>query len=319
MSLPPVLQDSLRLPIVASPMFIVSQPDLVCAQCQSGIVGSFPALNARSPEILDEWLTEIAERNAAFAKANPDKKVAPVAVNQICHATNTRVPADMEVCVKHKVPIIITSLRPPEEVVTAVHSYGGVVFHDVINERHARKAVEQGVDGLILVAAGAGGHAGAYSPFALVQDIREWFDGTILLSGSISTGNNVLAAQAMGADLAYIGSTFIATEEAIAAPEYKQMIVDCNGKDIVYTNLFSGVPGNYLKPSVAANDLDPDNLPVSDKSAMNFGSGGNTEARVWKDIWGAGQGIGQVKSVVPTADVLDRIEREYLEAKKSLA
>lgn len=313
-SLPPVLKDSLRLPVVGAPMFIVSTPRLVIAQCSSGIVGGFPALNARSSAQLDEWLSEVAGALDAERKRRPQASIAPFAVNQIVHATNNRLERDVELCVRHRVPIIITSLRPPAEVVAAVHGYGGVVFHDVINVRHARKAAEQGVDGIIAVCAGAGGHAGTLSPFALTKEIREFFDGTIILAGAITSGGDVLAAQAIGADLAYMGTRFIAVREANAPDEYKQMIVASAAEDVVYTSLFSGVKGNYLKASAARTGLDPDNLPEADKSKMNFGSGGNTELKAWRDIWSAGQGVGAIHDAPPVAELVDRLEREYREA-----
>lgn len=311
MSLPPVLQNSLRLPVVGAPMFIVSGPALVIAQCRAGIVGSFPALNARPQPLLDDWLAEITETLEADRAANPDKPIAPFAVNQICHASNDRLEADMQTCVKYQVPIVITSLRPPQMVVDAVHSYGGVVFHDVINMRHARKAIEQGVDGIIAVCAGAGGHAGMLSPFALVKELRAEFDGTILLSGAMTSGQDVVAAQAIGADLAYIGSRFIATEEANADAAYKQMLVDTAASDIVYSSLFTGVHGNYLKPSIENAGLDPNNLPEADKSTMNFGSGGNQKSKAWRDIWGAGQGVGSIHDVLPVGELVDRMADEY--------
>lgn len=311
MSLPTVLENRLSIPVVGAPMFIVSGPELVIEQCKAGIVGSFPALNARPQTLLDDWLSEITETLEAERKANPDKPIAPFAVNQICHASNDRLLADMETCVKHKVPIIITSLRPPKAVVDAAHSYGGVVFHDVINLRHARKAISEGVDGIIAVCAGAGGHAGTLSPFALVKELRQEFDGTILLSGSMSTGNDVLAAQAMGADLAYIGSRFIATAEANAVPGYKQMLVDSVASDIVYSSLFTGVLGNYLKPSIEKAGMDPDDLPAADKSTMNFGSGGNTKSKAWKDIWGAGQGVGSIHEILPVGELIEKMRDEY--------
>jgi len=311
MALPEPLARTLQLPAVASPMFIISNPELVIAQCKAGIVGSFPALNARPAEELDRWLASITEELDAYNQANPDQPAAPFAVNQIVHGSNDRLEHDLELCVKYKVPIVITSLGAKEVVNEAVHSYGGIVLHDVINNRFARKAIDKGADGLIAVAAGAGGHAGATSPFALVQEIREWFDGPLLLSGSIATGGSILGALAMGADLAYIGSAFIATAEANAEQAYKQAIVDHAADDIVYTNLFTGVHGNYLKPSITAAGLDPDNLPESDPSAMNFGSGGDSASKAWKDIWGCGQGIGAVKSVLPTADLVARLLREY--------
>ncbi len=316
--LPPILQN-LRLPAIGAPLFIVSNPALVIAQCKAGIVGSFPALNARPAEKLDEWITEIKEALAAHDRDHPDQPSAPYAVNQIVHRSNDRLQHDLELCVKHQVPIVICSLGAREEVYEAVHSYGGIVLHDVINQVFAHKAIDKGADGLILVASGAGGHAGAVSPFALVQETRAWFDGPIALSGSIATGRGVLAAEAMGADLGYIGSAFIATEEANADQAYKQAIVDYSADDIVYTNLFTGVHGNYLKPSVAAAGLDPDNLPESDPSAMNFGSGGNTDAKAWKDIWGCGQGIGAVKQLESTAAYVDRLHAEYQAAKRALS
>ena len=318
MSLPDSLKGTLRLPVVGAPMFIVSTPDLVLAQCKAGVIGSFPALNARPESMLDDWLAQITEELRDYKAANPQQLVAPFAVNQIVHASNTRLEHDVMMCVKHKVPIVITSLRPPLEVVQAVHSYGGLVFHDVINVRHARKAAEQGVDGLIAVCAGAGGHAGTLSPFALVKEIREFFDGTILLSGAMSTGSDVLAAQAMGADLAYIGTRFIATDEANAVPKYKQMIVDSTANDILYSSLFTGVHGSYLKGSVINAGLDPDDLPDADKSAMNFGSAGNTDKKAWKDIWGAGQGVGSMHEVQSTRDLILRMETEYKSALSAL-
>lgn len=311
MALPSLLKNRLSLPVVGAPLFIISNPDLVIAQCKAGIVGSFPALNARPAEVLDQWLTRIVEELDRHNQANPDRPAAPFAVNQIVHRSNDRLMHDVEMCVKHKAPIVITSLGAREEVNEAIHSYGGLVFHDIINNMFARKAVQKGADGLIAVAAGAGGHAGTTSPFALVQEIREWFDGPLLLSGSIANGASVLAAQAMGADLAYVGSAFIATEEANADPRYKQMIVDAASSDIVYSSLFTGVHGNYLKPSIANAGLDPDNLPEADASKMSFGSGGNERLKAWKDIWGCGQGIGAVKDVVPAAEVVARLTREY--------
>ena len=286
MGIPNQLKDKLTMPVIGAPLFLVSGPDLVIAQCKAGIVGSFPALNARPQHVLDEWIVRIKTELAEYQEQNPDAKVAPFAVNQICHGSNDRLMQDMETCVKHEVPIIITSLRPPSEVVDAAHSYGGLVFHDVINVRHAQKAAEQGVDGLILVCAGAGGHAGALSPFALVREVKEWFDGTIILSGSIGDGHSVASAIALGADYAYLGTRFIATEEANADPGYKKMLEESAASDIVYSSLFTGVLGNYLKPSIKNAGLDPDNLPDADKSAMNFGSGGNTDSKAWKDIWG---------------------------------
>ena len=311
LSLPESLQNKLRLPIIGAPMFIVSGPELVIAQCKAGIVGSFPALNARPEPVLDEWLTRIKAELAEEQERHPDRKIAPFAVNQIVHASNNRLQHDMELCVKHQVPIVITSLRPPAEVVEAVHSYGGLVFHDVINLRHAKKAIEQGVDGIITVCAGAGGHAGTTSPFALVKEVRDVFDGAIILSGSMSRGNDALAAQAIGADLAYIGTRFIATREANATDGYKDMIVDSDSADIVYTSLFTGVSGSYLKGSIVNAGLDPDNLPDGDKSTMNFGSGGDSDAKAWRDIWGAGQGVGSVHDVPDVASLVDEMERDY--------
>jgi nitronate monooxygenase len=320
--LPAVLKQ-LRLPVIASPLFIVSTPALVIAQCKAGIVGSMPALNARPASQLDEWLCEIKEALAAHDRAHPDRPAAPFAINQIVHKSNNRLEHDLDLCVKHRVPVIITSLGAREDVNEAAHGYGGVVLHDVIHNRFARKAIEKGADGLIAVAAGAGGHAGTTSPFALIQEIREWFDGPLALSGSIAHGRSVLAAQAMGADLAYIGSAFIATQEARAQEAYKQMIVASSAQDVVYTNYFSGVHGNYLKGSIVASGLDPDHLPEADPSKMNFGTsadGSNTSEtrKVWKDIWGCGQGIGAVKSVVPTAELVARLTREYVEARQAL-
>jgi len=314
MALPPLLQQ-LRLPVVGSPLFIISNPDLVIAQCKAGIVGSFPALNARPEPVLEEWLQRITEELDRHNQENPDSPAAPFAVNQIVHGSNARLEYDVEMCVKYKVPIMITSLGAKEWVNEAAHSYGGITLHDIINNRFAKKAVEKGADGLIAVATGAGGHAGTQSPFALIQEIRQWFDGPLLLSGSIATGDAVLAAQAMGADLAYIGSAFIATDEANADEAYKKAIVDCGADDIVYSNLFTGVWGNYLRPSIESAGLDPDNLPVSDPTAMNFGSGGNTDAKAWKDIWGSGQGIGAVKTTGPAADYVDKIYGEYQAAR----
>ncbi|MGQ3058266.1 MAG: NAD(P)H-dependent flavin oxidoreductase [Nevskia sp.] len=318
MSLPPVLRDRLRIPVVASPLFIISNPDLVIAQCKAGVVGSFPALNARPAEELGKWLARINEELDRHNQANPDRPAAPYAVNQIVHKSNNRLDHDLEMCVKYKVPIVITSLGARTDVNDAIHSYGGITLHDIINNKFARKAIEKGADGLIAVAAGAGGHAGTQSPFALVQEIREWFDGPLLLSGSIANGNAILAAQAMGADLGYIGSAFIATTEANADLRYKQCIVDCGADDIVYSNLFTGVHGNYLRPSIVAAGMDPDKLPESDPSKMDFGSGGNTDAKAWKNIWGCGQGIGAVKSVTSAGELVDRLEREYLAARGRL-
>jgi len=318
MALPPILSERLKLPVIAAPLFIISNPDLVIAQCKAGIVGSFPALNARPAEELDRWLEKITTELAEYDAANPESPSAPFAVNQIVHGSNDRLQHDMEMCVKWKVPIVITSLGAKEFVNESVHSYGGIVLHDIINDRFARKAIEKGADGLIAVAAGAGGHAGALSPFALVQELREWFDGPLLLSGSIANGDAVLAAQAMGADLAYIGSAFIATEEANAEQPYKQSLVDSSADDIVLSNLFTGVHGNYLKPSIIAAGMDPDNLPESDPSKMNFGSGGNSDAKAWKDIWGCGQGIGAVKAVLSAQELVDKIEAQYNVAKSRL-
>ena len=315
MALPPILKDTLRLPIIASPLFIISNPDLVIAQCKAGIVGSFPALNARPEPVLDQWLQRINEELDRHNQENPDSPAAPYAVNQIVHGSNARLEYDMEMCVKYKAPIVITSLGAKEWVNEAVHSYGGITLHDIINNRFAKKAVEKGADGLIAVASGAGGHAGTQSPFALIQEIREWFEGPLILSGAIATGDAVLAAQAMGADLGYIGSAFIATDEANADQGYKQAIVDCGADDIIYSNLFTGVHGNYLRPSIESAGLDPDNLPVSDPTQMNFGSGGNTDAKAWKDIWGSGQGIGAVKSRGPTADYVAQLAAQYNAAK----
>ncbi|MFT3821040.1 MAG: nitronate monooxygenase family protein [Rubrivivax sp.] len=312
--LPPVLQN-LPLPIIASPMFIVSTPELVIAQCTAGVVGSMPALNARPAAQLDEWLHEISEGLAAWNRDHPDRPAAPYAINQIVHKSNDRLEHDMQVCAKYKVPIVITSLGARTDVNDAVHAWGGVVLHDVINNGFAKKAIEKGADGLIAVAAGAGGHAGVKSPFALVAEIREWFDGPLALSGAIATGDAVLAALAMGADFAYVGSAFIATDEARAADAYKQCIVDSSSDDIVYSSLFTGVHGNYLKPSIRNAGLDPDHLPESDPSQMNF-AGDKTKA--WKDIWGCGQGIGAVKAVVPAAELVARIQREYLAARRRL-
>jgi nitronate monooxygenase len=303
--------DRLRLPVIGSPLFIVSGPELVIAQCKAGIVGAFPALNARPSGVLDEWLHRITEELAAHNRDHPQRPAAPFAVNQIVHKTNNRLDEDMEVCAKWQVPMVITSLGAREDVNQAVHQWGGIVLHDVINDRFARKAIEKGADGLIPVAAGAGGHAGGLSPFAFMAELRTWFDGLIALSGAIAHGRSVLAAQAMGADFAYIGSPWIATHEANAPESYKQGIVEGAAGDIVYTNLFTGIHGNYLKSSIVNAGLDPDNLPVSDPSAMNFGSGGNTEAKAWKDIWGSGQGIGMVGAIEAVADRVDRLESEY--------
>ena len=318
MALPPILKDTLKLPVVGSPLFIISNPDLVIAQCKAGIVGSFPSLNARPEHVLEEWLQRITDELDRHNQENPDSPAAPFAVNQIVHGSNNRLEYDLEMCVKFKVPIVITSLGAKEMVNDAVHSYGGITLHDIINNRFAKKAIEKGADGLIAVAAGAGGHAGEQSPFALNQEIREWFDGPLLCSGSIATGDAVLAAQAMGADLAYIGSAFIATEEANAEQAYKQAIVDCGADDIVYSNLFTGIHGNYLRPSIENAGLDPKNLPVSDPTAMDFGSGGNTDAKAWKDIWGSGQGIGAIKKIGSAADYVAKLQAEYEAAKQRI-
>jgi nitronate monooxygenase len=318
MTLPSILTEHLRLPVVASPLFIISHPALTLAQCKAGVVGSFPALNARPESQLDEWLAMITEDLAAYNAANPDRPAAPFAVNQIVHTSNKRLEHDLMLCVKYKVPIVISSLGAVPEVNAAVHSYGGIVLHDIINNRHANSAIRKGADGLIAVAAGAGGHAGQLSPFALVQEIREWFDGPLLLAGAIATGGAILAAQAAGADLAYIGSPFIATEEARAADAYKQAIVEGTAADIVYSNYFTGVHGNYLKPSIRAAGLDPDKLPEADPSKMDF-EAATTGVKAWKDIWGSGQGIGAVKSIQPVSALIDRLEREYRQARARLA
>ena len=318
MPVPAAFRDRLSIPVIGSPMFIASTPDLVIAQCKAGIVGSFPALNARPASQLDEWLSRIREELDAHARSNPGAKVAPFAVNQIAHASNDRLQHDMDACVRHKVPIVITSLRPPREIVDAVHSYGGLVFHDVISVRHARKAAAQGVDGIITVCAGAGGHAGVASPFALVREIRQFFDGTIVLAGAMSSGADVLAAQVIGADLAYIGTRFLATQEAHALDDYKRMIVESGSDDIVYTSLFSGVRGNYLRKSVIRTGFDPDNLPEADKSKMNFGSGSDLKTKVWRDIWSAGQGVGNIHEVLPTAELVARMVREYEDTRRRL-
>ena len=318
MSLPAPF-DRLRLPVIAAPLFIISVPELVIAQCKAGIVGSFPALNARPSGVLDEWLHRITEELSAHNRDNPDRPAAPFAVNQIVHKSNNRLEEDHEVCAKWQVPMIITSLGAREDLNEAAHKWGGIVLHDVINNRFARKAIEKGADGLIPVAAGAGGHAGVLSPFALMQEIREWFTGLVALSGSIACGRSVLAAQAMGADFGYIGTPWVATVEANAQAGYKDAVVAGSASDIAYTNLFTGVHGNYLRPSIVAAGLDPDNLPVSDPSAMNFGSGGNTKAKAWKDIWGSGQGIGAVKAIETVAERVDRLEAEYNAARAELA
>jgi nitronate monooxygenase len=318
MSLPQSLSDNMSLPLIGAPLFIISNPDLVIAQCRAGIIGSFPALNARPESLLDDWLFQIKEELASDTERPSDTPVAPFAVNQICHPSNKRLEHDVRLCVKHQVPIVITSLSPPAEIVQAVHSYGGLVFHDVINVRHAQKAAEQGVDGLILVAAGAGGHAGPLSPFALVQEVRQWFEGTVILSGAIASGQAIAASLAMGADLAYSGTRFIATKEANAQPEYKQMLVDSAANDIIYSSLFTGIHGNYLKPSISRAGLDPNNLPEGDKDLMDFEklSGGS---KAWKDIWGAGQGLGAIDSVEDTASVVEGLSREFHQTIQELA
>jgi nitronate monooxygenase len=318
MSLPLLLRDTLRLPVIGAPMFIVSGPELVLAQCKAGIVGSFPALNARPEPVLDEWLMRITRDVAEYRAQHPETKVVPYAVNQIVHTSNARLQHDLDLCVKHRVPIMITSLRAPDAVVEAAHSYGGLVFHDVTTIKHAKRALEAGVDGLILVCTGAGGHAGRLSPFALVPEVRAFYDGTIILSGSIASGGAILAAQALGADLAYIGTRFIASEEANAPAAYKQMIIESRAEDIVYTSLFTGVHGNYLKGSVVNAGMDPDKLPESDKTKMDFGSG-SAKAKAWRDIWGAGQGVGQVSDAPKTKVIVDRLEAEYQEARARVA
>ncbi len=315
----PAIFDRLRLPVIGSPLFIISGPELVIAQCKAGIVGSFPALNARPQSLLDEWLHQITEELAAWDRANPDRPAAPYAVNQIVHRSNDRLEADIATCAKWKVPITITSLGAREELNQAVHGWGGITLHDVIDDRFARKAVEKGADGLIPVAAGAGGHAGTLSPFAFMQELRSWFDGPIALSGAIGCGASILGVQALGADFAYIGSAFIATEEANALDGYKQGIVEGRASDIVYSNLFTGVHGNYLRGSIERAGLDPDNLPEGDLKTMNFGSGGNTKVKAWKDIWGSGQGIGSIASVRSVADLVDRFEGEYRAAYANLS
>ena len=315
MSRLPAPLNALPLPIIGSPLFIISTPKLVIAQCIAGVVGAMPALNARPASQLDEWLAEITETLAAYNKANPAKPAAPFAINQIVHKSNDRLEHDMEMCVKYKVPIYITSLGAREDINAAAHSYGGVVLHDIINNKFAHKAIEKGADGLVAVAAGAGGHAGVKSPFALIQEIRQWFDGPIALSGAIATGGAVLAAQACGADFAYIGSAFIATEEARAPDDYKQAIVDCNSDDIIYSNLFTGVHGNYLAPSIRAAGMDPENLPTSDASKMNFGG---DKSKAWKDIWGSGQGIGVIDKVQTTAAFVAQLRQQYEAARARL-
>jgi len=319
MALPKALEGKLRVPLIGAPMFIVSGPDLVIAQCQAGIVGSFPALNARPQSMLSEWLKKIRDSLGQYAEDNPDEPVAPFAVNQIVHASNVRLREDMETCVEHQVPIIITSLRPPQDVVDAVHSYGGLVFHDVISLRHARKAIAQGVDGIIAVCAGAGGHAGPLSPFALVKEIRKEFDGALILSGCITSGSDVLAARAMGADLAYSGTRFIASDEANAVPDYKEMIVASQSSDIVYSSLFTGIHGSYLKGSIANAGMDPEDLPEGSKDDMDFAKASKSDAKAWKDIWGAGQGVGNIDDVLPAREIVLRIEQEYKETLAGLA
>jgi len=318
MALPESLKGKLRIPLIGAPMFIVSGPELVIAQCQAGIVGSFPALNARPQPVLSDWIKKIKDELGAYSEEHPDDPVAPFAVNQIVHASNIRLREDMETCVEHQVPIIITSLRPPEDVVKAVHSYGGLVFHDVISLRHARKAIGQGVDGIIAVCAGAGGHAGPLSPFALVKEIRKDFDGAIILSGSITSGQDVVAARAMGADLAYSGTRFIASAEANAVPEYKEMIVDSGASDIVYSSLFTGIHGSYLKGSIAKAGLDPDNLPDGSKADMDFAKASKSDAKAWKDIWGAGQGVGDINEILPAREIALKFEQEYKDTLASL-
>jgi nitronate monooxygenase len=319
MTLPGALSKPLSVPVIGAPLFIISVPKLVIAQCKAGIIGSFPSLNARPISLLDEWLAEITEALSAHDRAHPDAPAAPYAVNQIVHKSNDRLEQDLALCVKHKAPVVITSLGARADLNEAVHSYGGVVMHDVINNTFARKAIEKGADGIIAVAAGAGGHAGMQSPFPLIEEIRAWHNGPLALSGAMATGRAVLAAQAAGADFGYIGSAFIATREANAPEAYKRMITDSSAEDIVYSNLFTGVHGNYLKPSIVAAGLDPDNLPVSDKSKMNFGSGGNTEKKAWRDIWGCGQGIGLLDDVVGVAELVARLEAEYKSARRRLA
>ncbi len=316
MSIPESLRGQLRLPVIGSPLFIVSNPRLVIEQCKAGIVGSFPALNARPAPVLEEWLVQITEELAAFKRQHPERKVAPYAVNQIVHASNDRLASDISLCEKYRVPIQITSLRAPDEVVQSAHSYGGLVYHDVTNVKHAKRALQAGVDGLILVCSGAGGHAGALSPFALLAEVREFYDGTVILSGAIANGSAILATQAMGADFAYMGTRFIATEEANASAEYKQALVDSQAEDIVYTNLFTGVHGNYLRSSIVKAGLDPDALPVADKTKMNFASGGNTKSKAWRDIWGSGQGVADIHEVLPVSALVDRLEAEYTAAWK---
>lgn len=321
MALPSILADNLSIPVIGAPLFIVSNPDLVIAQCKAGVVGSMPSLNARPPELFDEWLTRIDSELAAARAADPSAKIAPYAINQIVHPSNARLLHDMEVCAKHRVPLIITSLSAPTKIVPHVHAWGGLVFHDVISVRHAKKAIDAGVDGLILVCAGAGGHAGALSPFALVEEVRRFWDGPIALSGAIATGRGVLAAQAIGADLAYVGTRFVATREARASDDYKAMITTSQASDIVYTPYFTGVHGNYLRGSIEAMGLDPDNLPHRDKSSMDFGvagEGGGSKIKAWKDIWGAGQGVGSIDDAPPAGEVVARMIQEYHAAKAKI-
>lgn len=317
MALPDILKNHLRLPAIGAPLFIIANPALVMAQCKSGIVGAFPALNARTAAQLDEWLAEITEGLVTYNLTNPERPAAPFAVNQIVHRSNLRLQQDLELCVKYKVPVVISSLGAVPEVNAAIHSYGGIVLHDVINNRHANSAIRKGADGLIAVAAGAGGHAGTLSPFALIAEIREWFDGPVALSGAISSGSAILAAQAMGADLAYIGSPFIATQEANAIDAYKEMIVQSSAKDIVYSNYFTGIHGNYLRPSIEAAGMDPDHLPEADPSKMDFHKA-TTGAKAWKDIWGCGQGIGAVKEILPAEQLIERWIKQYKVAKSAL-
>jgi nitronate monooxygenase len=311
MSIPASLRPHLRLPVIGSPLFIVSNPRLVIEQCKAGIIGAFPALNARPAPVLEDWLKQITGELSAYQQAHPDRKVAPYAVNQIVHASNDRLMHDVELCAKYRVPVQITSLRAPDEVVQSAHSYGGLVFHDVTNVKHAKRALQAGVDGLILVCAGAGGHAGSLSPFALVAEVREFYDGPLILSGAIASGSAILATQAMGADFAYMGTRFIATQESNATAEYKNALVDSSAEDIVYTNLFTGVHGNYLRSSIVAAGLDPDALPVADKTKMNFASGGNTKSKAWRDIWGSGQGVADIHDVPTVSALVDRLEAEY--------
>jgi nitronate monooxygenase len=317
-SLPPVLTQPLALPVLASPLFIVSGPELVAAQCQAGVIGSFPALNARPQQVLADWLDRIIESNAAHAAAHPDAIVAPFAVNQIVHRSNDRLEADMATVVEYQVPIVITSLGARPEINDSVHSYGGIVLHDVISNEFAHKAIEKGADGIIAVAAGAGGHAGTQSPFALLREIRAWFDGPLLLAGSLAHGSSILAAQAAGADLAYVGSAFLVTHEARAAEAYKDMVVSSHARDIVYSNLFTGVHGNYLRGSIETAGLDPDNLPLSDPSAMNFGSGATSKAKAWRDIWGSGQGIGVIQRRMSTRALVEQLREQYVEAREAM-